>query len=186
LFLHSIAHQRATGITAITEQQKKRLSEFKSSNNQKAHLQYISAQLFLKDTLTTEEESLLELSLSSIINYVHPSFKKFYNDTSLQFNNTNYEFQGGLTTEEAVLFDEIANNTDIDKAIAYVQKKKCKLSEEKKRSCREYVMLSLVEKVLEDIELWNDDEKEQEITYYRRTASLLDVLFKGTDIMLIE
>ncbi|KAG0174681.1 hypothetical protein DFQ29_007405, partial [Apophysomyces sp. BC1021] len=107
-------------------------------------------------------------------------------NTSLQCGDANYELQGGLTTEEVVLFDEIADTEDIDGAIAYIQKKKYKLSEGKKRGCREYIMLSLVEKVLEDMELWSDDENEQEITYYRRAASLLDILFKGTDIMLTD
>ncbi|KAG0171544.1 hypothetical protein DFQ29_008788, partial [Apophysomyces sp. BC1021] len=92
--------------------------EIESSSNKKAQLQYISAQLFLKDALTAEEAFLLELSLSSIINHVHPSFKKFYNDTSLQCDGANYELQGGLTTEEVVLFDEIANTKDIDGANA--------------------------------------------------------------------
>ncbi|KAI9478244.1 MAG: hypothetical protein EXX96DRAFT_619180 [Benjaminiella poitrasii] len=56
--------------------------------------------------------------------------------------------------------------------------------EEEKRSCRKYIVLSLMEKVLEDMELW--DNKEQEVTFYRRTASLLDVPFKNTDLMLTE
>ncbi|KAI7902040.1 uncharacterized protein BX663DRAFT_79676 [Cokeromyces recurvatus] len=65
-------------------------------------------------------------------------------------------------------------------------KNEVQVDQEKKRSCRKYIMLSLMEKVLEDMELWDNEEKEQEITFYRRTASLLDVLFKNTDVMLTD
>jgi hypothetical protein len=53
------------------------------------------------------------------------------------------------------------------------------LSEEKKKKKSQYVMLSFVEKVLKGMALWNNDENEQQIAYYRRAASFLDVYLKG-------
>lgn len=47
-------------------------------------------------------------------------------------------------------------------------------------------MLSITEKIIEDTEYWSKEQNEQEITFYRRFASLLDVLFNGSEIKLAD
>jgi hypothetical protein len=39
---------------------------------------------------------------------------------------------------------------------------------------------------MEDTELWRSSCDEQELTYYRRFASIMDVLFKNSDVVLAE
>lgn len=91
-----------------------------------------------------------------------------------------------LNSDEKTLFKDIAESENQDGAINKILRKKLGLSDQKKTKSRDYLILSLLERVIEDIELWREKEDEQEITFYRRAASLLDVLFKGTDIMLVE
>ncbi|KAI7889513.1 uncharacterized protein EV154DRAFT_276963 [Mucor mucedo] len=47
-------------------------------------------------------------------------------------------------------------------------------------------MLSISEKIIEDTERWSTEQDEQELTYYRRFASLLDSLFNKSEIKLAD
>lgn len=176
---------RAAGVK-INENQKRALCKIKSSDDPKLQLQYIAAQLFLKGNLSTEEEYLLGLCLSWIINLIRPQIKKLYTYVNLQLSNNVHDFYCGLSTSEKALFNDISNSLDVQEALTKVIQKKLLLTEKKDVNCKEYVLLSRILKVLDDIGLWHEEEDEQEITYYRRAASLLEILFENTKKVLVE
>ncbi|KAI9354498.1 hypothetical protein BD770DRAFT_134655 [Pilaira anomala] len=69
------------------------------------------------------------------------------------------------------------------KKTSFFCKKNCKNND--RRSDR-YKILSIVEKVIEDPELWSKCGDEQELTFFRRFASIMDVMFKGSEIILSD
>lgn len=71
------------------------LHKIKSGNNPTSQLYYLSCQLFLKESLTTEE-SLLALALSRIINLIHPTIKILYDAMKLPESDHEDQFDGGF------------------------------------------------------------------------------------------
>jgi hypothetical protein len=65
-----------------------------------------------------------------------------------------------------------------------IQEEKLALLAARNRSSEEYIMLSIVEKTVENFELWLPNRKYSELTFYRRFSGLLDPLFKNSNILL--
>ncbi|KAI7873746.1 uncharacterized protein EV154DRAFT_430620 [Mucor mucedo] len=81
---------------------------------------------------------------------------------------------------------KIISNNDINEILGTIQEEKSKLSKAKQRHDDLYVMLSIIEKIIEDTEHWSNEQSEQEITFYRRFASLLDSLFNNCEIKMAD
>ncbi|KAI9472347.1 MAG: hypothetical protein EXX96DRAFT_611570 [Benjaminiella poitrasii] len=71
---------------------------------------------------------------------------------------------------------QYSKKEDIDEILTFIQDEKLNLiKNKKKRKTELYALLSMTEK-FEDMEYWGEDGNKQELTFYRRFASLLDVL----------
>lgn len=64
-----------------------------------------------------------------------------------------------------------------------IQQHKSNLSNQRKRVSEEYIILNIVERVAENLNLWETKTKDSELTFYRRFAEFLDCLFSGTAVM---
>ncbi|KAG2219204.1 hypothetical protein INT45_013070, partial [Circinella minor] len=84
------------------------------------------------------------------------------------------------------VFEKISKSEDINNALYYIQMEKAKLCKNNERRSDRYAIPSIVEKVIEDTKLWSKYGDEQELTFYRRFASIMDVLFKGSEIILSD
>jgi uncharacterized protein YjaG (DUF416 family) len=60
------------------------------------------------------------------------------------------------------------------------------MAKQKKRSSEEFIMLNMLERVVENFSLWGSSTKDSELTFYRRFAELLDILFNGTDVKIAK
>ncbi|KAI9265465.1 hypothetical protein EDC94DRAFT_669313 [Helicostylum pulchrum] len=84
------------------------------------------------------------------------------------------------------VFEKISKSKDMNEALYYIQIEKAKLCKNNERRGDRYAILSIVEKVIEDTELWSKCGDEQELTFYRRFASIMDVMFKGSEVILSD
>ncbi|GAA5795422.1 hypothetical protein HPULCUR_000779 [Helicostylum pulchrum] len=73
----------------------------------------------------------------------------------------------------------------MNEALYYIQIEKAKLCKNNERRGDRYAILSIVRSI-EDTELWSKCGDEQELTFYRRFASIMDVMFKGSEVILSE
>jgi hypothetical protein len=66
--------------------------------------------------------------------------------------------------------------------LSFIQESKCNLSKKKQLMSEKYTMLNIVERIVENFDLWDTHVKDHELTFYRRFAEFLDCLFTGTII----
>ncbi|KAI8092096.1 hypothetical protein BDF21DRAFT_410937 [Thamnidium elegans] len=188
LNIHTIAHKKLSSYK-LKENELSYLSAYRSDGSPKSDLLFLSSKLLIKKDLLNVEEELLELSLSGIYNYINPYMKNIYEtelDRPMPVSNNNNNNNDFVSDAISLGFETVNKIKNIDEALSYIQLEKSKLSQNRNRDTDEYIMLSILEKIIEDTELWRERNDEQEITSYMRFASLLDVLFKGTDIRLSD
>ncbi|KAI9251667.1 hypothetical protein EDC94DRAFT_697633 [Helicostylum pulchrum] len=63
---------------------------------------------------------------------------------------------------------------DVDAMMLSIQQHKSNLSNQRKRVSEEYIILNIVERVAENLNLWETKTKDSELTFYRRFAEFLD------------
>ncbi|KAG1165094.1 hypothetical protein G6F46_001214 [Rhizopus delemar] len=114
--------------------------------------------------------------------------KKLNRESPPATEQDNMNIANGFNSNEiqAKLDDIFSRKDDIDEMLSYIQGEKMNLIKNKKRKSELYALLSITEKVIEDMEYWSKDENEQEMTFYRRFASLLDVLFGASEIRMAD
>ncbi|CAO3614642.1 unnamed protein product [Mucor hiemalis] len=184
--IHSIAHKKLS--EKLSNDDLNYLKNFQSDGSPKSDLLLLSSKLLQKEKITVLEESVLELSLSGIYNYIHPAFVEIYEK---ELNRplppqTNDDVNDQVPKDIiAEVFKQISES-NMDEALYYIQIEKSKLCKSNERKGDRYVILSIVEKVIEDTELWSKCGDEQELTFYRRFASILDVMFKGSEVILSD
>ncbi|KAI9300945.1 hypothetical protein BJ944DRAFT_187530 [Cunninghamella echinulata] len=156
-------------------------------------LLYLASQVLIKDELSSIDECVIKLSLSSIINTINPQIYEIIMESlSETAKNTIYSYQPrintkGLSEEVCAFYNLILDyQSDIDEMISFIQNKKCQLSRMKQRESDMYKMLTVVERVVENFNLWYNDNHESEITLYRRFSFLLDIIFNGTPVELAD
>ncbi|KAG0754939.1 hypothetical protein G6F57_000094 [Rhizopus arrhizus] len=165
LRFHYLAHKKCSPSVLLNEEEMY-LSDYKSNDSPKADLLFICAPLLLKEELTCEEDALLESPPSTII-------------TTITVTNSVAEAMTGVRN----LLD---SEKDMDDILYKVQLEKARLVKEKLRHSDMYKALAILEKVIEDTQLWNEASDEQEMTFYRRFASYLDTLLIKTDLNMID
>ncbi|KAG2193607.1 hypothetical protein INT47_012985 [Mucor saturninus] len=204
IIIHAIAHKKLSG--KLCTDDLNYLKNYKSDGSPKSGLLLLSSKLLQKQKLSVLEEVLLELSLSGIFNYFNPAMMKMYEKELNKplpeiINNDDDTIQvpKGIISE---VFRSISKSENMDQALGYKQLEKAQLSQKNERrsdkyailsidkyailSIDKYAVLSIVKKVIEDTKLWSKTGDEQELTFYRRFSSILDVLFKGTEVILSD
>ncbi|KAG1137175.1 hypothetical protein G6F37_011420 [Rhizopus arrhizus] len=92
----------------------------------------------------------------------------------------------GISEVSLGLMEEVIAIKDVDQMLSFIYEKKSQMAKQKKRLSEEFIMLSILERVVENFNLWDSSTKGSELTFYRRFAELLDLLFNGTDIKIAD
>ncbi|CAO3626931.1 unnamed protein product [Cunninghamella blakesleeana] len=145
-----------------------------------------------KEELSAIDQCVLKLSLSSIINMISPAIKEitmkcFTIPIIEQLENHPIININGLEDDVTAKFDKVLSlGGDIDEITCFILNEKIALIRKKQKGSQMYRMLSIVEQIVENLNLWYKDGHESEATFYRRFATLMDIIFKGTCIELAE
>ncbi|CAO3597601.1 unnamed protein product [Absidia cylindrospora] len=192
--LHIIGYKKLSG-AVLDEVEKKILADVKYGTTMNDALYFLAAQKLLKDNLSILDKSIAKLSLSGIVNLINPVTRKATMDhlceqQKLELISENSDLKNdtiGLDCESSGMFDKIIElGEDIDAVLEFIQSTKATLSGAKRRHSQVYAMLSMVEQIIENFNLWYRDCHESEMTFYRRFATLLDIIFKETKIELAD
>ncbi|KAG1473309.1 hypothetical protein G6F56_001023 [Rhizopus delemar] len=185
-----LAHKKCSTSALLNEEEKMYLSNYKSSGSPKADLLFICTPLLLKEELTCEEDALLELSLSGIYNYLNLYMKKVYKEKlNISPPSTIITTTAGTNSVDEAMADVrnlLDSEKDMEDMLYKVQLGKARLVKEKFRHSDMYKTLAILEKVIEDTQLWNEAGDEQEMAFYQRFASYLDILLVKTNLNMID
>ncbi|CAO3700471.1 unnamed protein product [Rhizopus stolonifer] len=186
--IHSIAHKKLSD--KLSNDDLNYLKNYQSDGSPKSDLLLLSSKLLQKEKITVLEETVLELSLSGIYNYFNPAVVEMYdkelNRPLHQLINDDDNIIKVPKDIISEVFEKISKSKDMNEALYYIQIEKAKLCKNNERRGDRYDILSIVEKVIEDTELWSKCGDEQELTFYRRFASIMDVMFKGSEVILSD
>ncbi|CAO3638215.1 unnamed protein product [Mucor hiemalis] len=189
---HSIAYKKIAGIKVVN------VDDIETHNGSppKKHLLKTAAELLAKFTLNMLEQHSLELCLSSVYNQIN-----FKIDDIQKINQT---FQVPTLNLRGMdsslqLFDQVLGlSDDADLMLSFIQESKYTLSKEKKSLSETYIMLNILvdpdessyrlrllfsvavklrNRGVDNFNLWNGHSKDSELTFYRRSAEVLDCLF---------
>ncbi|CAO3640952.1 unnamed protein product [Cunninghamella echinulata] len=174
----------------------KKLSNINTTNI-KNSLYKITSKLLLYDKLGGDEICTLKLCLSGIINMVNPNQIKLIIDdlpSGWNFEKLNIyinEFKSnGISTENLGLLDEIIDicfrESNIDTILVIISKLQVAALSIHGRQSQKYIMLSILKFIIESIEDWSDDNDKSELTIYRRFATIMDILFRNSPILISE
>ncbi|KAG2210555.1 hypothetical protein INT47_002497 [Mucor saturninus] len=164
-------------------------------------LDYFSAKLiYNSDELSTFEVGALKLSLSKIVNLMNNDILKIYEkyiDSDSFWSKVNkftISLPEGLPTNLKELFDAIINDGRDTKGRLNFKKLRLKILSEKITAVVEdddekSSLLDILETVLLRVEVdprAEAEKNESEMTAYRKTASILDFIFKSSSVEFID
>jgi hypothetical protein len=147
-----------------------------------------AASLLKKPLLNEFELCAMELSLSSIFNKINPAIEEvLHKESSNQAEPPSIPLELKDISEVTLgLMEEVISIRDVDEMLSFIYEKKSQMAKQRKRSSEEFIMLNMLERVVENFSLWNSSTKDSELTFYRRFAELLDILFNGTDVKIAD
>ncbi|KAG1449079.1 hypothetical protein G6F56_008756 [Rhizopus delemar] len=82
--------------------------------------------------------------------------------------------------------EEVIAIKDVDEKLLFIYEKKSQMAKQKKKSSEEFTMLNILNRVVDNFNLWGSSTNNSELTSYRRFAELLDILFNGTDVKVAD
>ncbi|ORY98206.1 hypothetical protein BCR43DRAFT_491025 [Syncephalastrum racemosum] len=169
--------------------------ETKNSKKFADNLDVVVAKILQKQGPLDELDlSLLKLSLSHIVNLLRTDLVgrlEEYLPMRLPIHGLvgpcNDFNSRGLSGESSGLFDKIAaevmSDASVEEVLATVlDLKRAHIG--KGRHSQEYRLLSILEYVIESADDWQPDDSE--MTVYRRVATVMDYLFRSTDVKLMD
>lgn len=135
----------------------------------------------LKQPLLNEfEVCAVELSLSSIFNKINPAIE--YEQLSNQEGPTSTPLKlKGISEVTLGLIKNVIAIKDIDGMLSFIYEKNSQMAKQKKS-----IILNILERVVENFNLWGSNTNNPELAFYRRFAELLDILFNGTDVKIAD
>ncbi|KAG2220984.1 hypothetical protein INT45_004603 [Circinella minor] len=150
---------------------------------------------FVKNDLDYLNNAIIKLSLSRIVNLIEPKLKQ---SILSHLNNTEKERLQDIFTppslpqleEETQRFllsiKSAAEIGDLDTVLSLTLERKLECVKARSTSSQLYQCISCLHHILSLIGSWDQEAKESEITFYRRSATILDYIFKNTGIILNE
>ncbi|KAG1050696.1 hypothetical protein G6F43_007051 [Rhizopus delemar] len=147
-----------------------------------------TASLLKKPLLNEFELCTMEPSLLSNFNKINPAIEEvLYEQLSNQAGPLSIPLElKGISEVSLSLAEEVMSIKDVDEMLSFIYKQKSQMAKQKKRSSEEFIMLNILERVVENFGLWGLSTKDSELNFYRRFAELLDILFIGTDIRIAD
>ncbi|KAI8147565.1 hypothetical protein BJV82DRAFT_596031 [Fennellomyces sp. T-0311] len=175
--LHFIAYKNFTG-KSLTAHESGILDSVSSDGSMKGALLYLTAQQLKLNNMGA-------LDVAIVMNFVNPNIRDAIlatagNEAKIRLLTMETRPLPKLEPEVKAYMHEIflvAESDDTDAVLNKIQEE---------RASQMYLVLCCLERVVENFGLWSSDEKESEITFYRRAASILDLVFKDTDILLSD
>ncbi|KAI8147781.1 hypothetical protein BJV82DRAFT_593316 [Fennellomyces sp. T-0311] len=189
--LHFIAYKKFTG-KSLTAHESGILDSVSSDGSMKGALLYLAAQQLKLNNMSTLDVAIVKSCLSRVVNFVNPNIRDVIlatvdNEVKTRLLTMETRPLAKLEPEVEAYMHEIflvAERDDTDAVLTMIQERKLTCIKNKERASQMYLVLCCLERVVENFGLWSSDEKESEITFYRRAASILDLVFKDTDILL--
>ncbi|KAG1340913.1 hypothetical protein G6F62_005256 [Rhizopus arrhizus] len=127
LKFHYLAHKKSAG-SMFNDIEKKYLEDFTGDGSPRSDLLVVSAELLLKEKLSSNEDSLLALSLSGIYNYFNPFMKEVYikklnreSPLVTEQDSTNIANAFIDNEIETKLNEVFSKKDDIDEMLAFIQ-----------------------------------------------------------------
>ncbi|KAG2217406.1 hypothetical protein INT45_004864 [Circinella minor] len=190
--LHFISYKKLSGET-LTNDETKILSDITNDGTIKSSLRYVAAQRLLKNDLDYLDNAIIKLSLSRIVNLIEPKLKQsvlvHLNDeekSRLQaiFTPPSLPQLEEETQDFLLSIKNAAETGDLETVLSLTLERKLECVKAKSTSSQLYQCISCLDHILSLIGSWDQEAKESEITFYRRSATILDYIFKNTDIIL--
>ncbi|KAI9322544.1 hypothetical protein BX666DRAFT_1896008 [Dichotomocladium elegans] len=156
----------------------------------------IGGDLIAKQEKNENEAALMNLSISKIFDLLKSDMteaytKGFYTDQWIEIISETKTMKlddiAGMENSTGEIFDKIIETAQNTKdLLRLIHEKQWKLLSEKNERNEKYLMLSMLEMVARNFGRWGNPKDISEITYYRRFASVLDLLFDETDIIMSD
>ncbi|CEG80003.1 hypothetical protein RMATCC62417_14400 [Rhizopus microsporus] len=152
-----------------------------------------ASKLLLKKDLDIQEDIMLKLSLSSIINMLQPSaydtLKKIFNKKEMEtLESSEPSVYTGLSEEDKTLLKRMIKNGDkgsnTDNMMDEILSEQLRLSNLRMKGSDTYKMLDILRYMIDSIDQYT--ERDSKLTAYRHFAKLLDCLFRETNLMLLD
>ncbi|GAA5813632.1 hypothetical protein MFLAVUS_007116 [Mucor flavus] len=152
--------------------------------------------LMKKQPLTDTDISVLKLSLSGIVNqlktdqfnaikpYLPEKFDQSHVDHIADKIKCYAMNDDTLSMYESILDLMESENASIELALLRIDTFKTKFLETKSRTAEGYIMLKVVEYILETLNDWKQDDSEAII--YRRITTIFDFMFRKTHVKLAD
>ncbi|KAG1046558.1 hypothetical protein G6F43_010961 [Rhizopus delemar] len=103
-------------------------------------------------------------------------------------DNVNVKLYVGLSDEDKKILKKVLKRggaeDDTDSMIIEILKEQLKLREEGSKNSDAYKLLNILRCIIENVEDYS--EADSELTSYRHCAKLLDCLFCGTELKILE
>ncbi|RCH79635.1 hypothetical protein CU098_002060 [Rhizopus stolonifer] len=186
--LHVLAYKKFAGDKITDMDEHISHSSFGNMMPAKQVLLKAATSLLKKPILNDFEVCAIELSLSSIFNKINPAIEEtLYEQLSNQEGLTSTPLElKGINEVTLGLMEEVIAIKDVDEMLSFIYEKKSQMAKQKKRASEEFIMLNILERVVENFNLWGSSANNSELTFYRRFAELLDILFNGTDVKIAD
>ncbi|KAI7890982.1 uncharacterized protein EV154DRAFT_589047 [Mucor mucedo] len=165
----------------------------KKKNCVKDKVHGLASQLLLKKTADVDDDMMLKLSLSNIVNCIHPESYEILKKTLTRkqmaaIDNVNMKLYVGLSKEDKKLLEKVlksgGDEDDTDSMIIEILKEQLKLREAGSKNSDAYKLLNILRCIIENLEDYS--EAVSELTAYRHCAKLLDCLFRGTKLKILD
>ncbi|KAG0192058.1 hypothetical protein DFQ28_010329 [Apophysomyces sp. BC1034] len=152
-----------------------------------------ASKLLLKKNLNTQEDMMLKLSLSGIINMLQPdayeALKKIFNKEEMEtLEISESSIYIGLSEEDKTLLKRMIESggkgNDTDNMMDEILSEQLRLSKLRMKGSDTYKMLDILRCMIDSIGQYT--ESDSELTAYHHCAKLLDCLFGGTNLMLLD
>ncbi|KAG2217276.1 hypothetical protein INT45_005378 [Circinella minor] len=144
------------------------------------------AETLLKENLDASDHMIIKSSLSGIVNLLQPdlydNFKSIF--TTNEFEELEKNDFNLPARDDIVLIDDLKNK-NIDEMINTINLQKYNISIAGKRNTDQYKILEVLEEVISNFDDGNDDLK-SETAVYRKCANVLDIILRGTKLVLID
>ncbi|ORX48312.1 hypothetical protein DM01DRAFT_1338777 [Hesseltinella vesiculosa] len=186
--LHMLAHKKMMG-TPLSDEEVEYVKSIDADTTGNDLLRLGGAML-IKEQKDVVEESLMRLSLSKILNLLDTDHMAMYQKHLDPQHWSNIrrsapQLPGGLCAETSDLFDSlIAQGTSVKSVLTFIDFHRQQLSANDRQSSQAYTALLMVEQIVRNLGRWCNTNATSELTFYRRFASILELLFDDTDIIL--
>ncbi|ORX62166.1 hypothetical protein DM01DRAFT_1379995 [Hesseltinella vesiculosa] len=156
----------------------------------KGMLQNLVAQKLTSESTNYIDEEAIKLWVSGIVNLIHPDMASMVLTTAPDQLKPLLDYKHDLADldEETVAHLEhiMALGDAIPAILRYLMVAKIKLIDDDKITSPAFVNLRIIEEIVQNIALWSPKHDESEASYYRRFASILDILLADLDIALVD